>query len=99
MTASTPDRYIHFLSDTWEGRIHDYRLLKEELPPLLPWLKRIVVRVDSGYIGINKDYDCQEVVIPKKKPPRQELTAEDKAENKAKATQRIPVEHAFGGLK
>ena len=55
MTASTPDRYIHFLSDTWEGKIHDYRLLKEELPPHLPWFKRVVARVDSGCVGITKN--------------------------------------------
>lgn len=37
--------------------------------------------------------------IPHKKPKGGELTAEQKAENRVLAQERVVVEHAFGGLK
>lgn len=48
---------------------------------------------------MEKDYSCQELAIPHKKPRKKELTPEQKAENKVLASQRIVVEHALAGLK
>jgi hypothetical protein len=55
--------------------------------------------VDLGFLGIATDYECKEVLIPHKKPRKQELTLEQKAENKVLASERIVVEHAHAGLK
>ena len=99
MLLVTDDRYIHFISKGWVGKIHDYSLLKHEFPPEQGWFKNLKVMLDSGYQGFTNDYDCQEVVLPKKRSKHQPLTDEDKANNRQKSQLRIRVEHAIGGLK
>ena len=74
-------------------------MLLEEFPLTEDWFAELRVRVDLGFLGIEKDYQCKEVFIPHKKPPKQELTAEQKEENKELASKRIVVEHALAGLK
>lgn len=74
-------------------------MLQEEFPPDQPWFESFRLRVDLGFLGLATDYKCKEVVIPHKKPRKQELTAEQKAENTVRASQRIVVEHAHAGLK
>jgi len=70
-----------------------------EFPPAENWFAEFQVRVDLGFIGIDKDYVCKELLIPHKKPKKQELTPEQKAENKLLASERIVVEHSIAGLK
>ena len=57
------------------------------------------VRLDLGFVGFDKDSQCKELFIPHKKPKKQELTPEQKAENKILAKERIVVEHSIAGLK
>ena len=99
MILATTDRYIHFVSKCWVGRSHDYTQLKTEFPPEQCWFKDQVVGVDLGYQGIVKDYDCEQVNIPAKKPKGRELTELQRVENQAKSSERIYVEHAIGGMK
>ncbi len=99
MIITTSDRYVHYVSQCWVGKSHDYCLLKHEFPPEKDWFTNHRVRVDLGYQGFDKDYDSQRVIIPKKKPRNQELPVEDKAQNRQKSSERIYVEHAIGGLK
>lgn len=99
MILATTDRYIHFLSKSWVGKSHDYRQLKTEFPADQCWFKDQVVGVDLGYLGIIKDYDCQQVNIPVKKPKGGELTDFERAQNRVKSSERIYVEHAIGGMK
>jgi len=99
MVISTPDRYIHYVSRCWVGKSHDYRLLKHKFPPELGWFKNHTVRLDLGYQGFEKDYECQEVMIPKKKSIKRKLNELEKKQNKEKAAERITVEHAIGGMK
>lgn len=99
MIIATPDRYIHYVSQCWVGKSHDYSLLKDEFPPEQGWFKKHRIRLDLGYPGFDKDYACQEVIIPKKKPRKQTLTDEDKAANRQKSSERIYVEDSIGGLK
>ena len=102
---SLPDKFIVFLGRTFSGHNHDYTMLKQELPPHLDWFADIHVRVDLGYLGIQADYRGDQIDIPTKKPrkskknPSPELSAEQKAENKALSQVRIFVEHAIGGMK
>lgn len=95
----TADRYIHYVSKPWQGKSHDYRQLKYHFPPDQPWFSTLPIEVDLGYQGIIKDYDCQSVSQPKKKPKGGELTADEKASNRVKSSTRIRIEHAIGGLK
>ena len=99
MTLSTPTRHLRYLSPCWVGKTHDYRMFQSEFPPTPAWFERFRVRVDLGFLGIEKDYVCKELLIPHKKPRTQELTPAQQAENKVRASQRIVVEHAHAGLK
>jgi DDE superfamily endonuclease len=99
LILSNPERRILFLSDCWVGKTHDYRLLKEEFPPPQDWFTEFEVQVDLGFLGIAKEYGCKELAIPHKKPKQQELTPEQKAENKLLASKRVRVEHSIAGLK
>ena len=81
------------------GSTHDLTMLKEELPPEVAWFKEKCVRLDLGYLGFDKVYDCLQVVLPEKRKKGQKLSDEAKAENKKKSQERIFVEHSIGGLK
>lgn len=74
-------------------------MLKEEFPPNKNWFKKKHVRVDLGFLGIQKDYECEHLTIPNKNTKLKQLTLEQKEENKAYAKQRIYVEHSIGGMK
>lgn len=99
MTLSTPARNLLYVSPCWVGKTHDYRMFQGEFPPAQPWFAHFRLRVDLGFLGIANDYVCKELRIPHKKPRKQELTPEQKAENQGLASQRIVVEHAHAGLK
>ena len=102
---ATPEKVIVFLGRTFTGHNHDYRMLKDELPPELDWFTDVELLVDLGYLGIQSDYQGERIALPSKKPrkspqnPTTELTAEQKAANTAVSRVRIFVEHAIGGLK
>ena len=99
MIISTKDKKIRFLSEVYVGKAHDYAILKTEFPPDKAWFESLVVRLDLGYQGFEKEYKCKKVFIPHKKPKNAELTDEQKAENKAVSSERIKVEHSIGGMK
>lgn len=74
-------------------------MFKGEFPPGPDWFAEFCVRLDLGFVGFAKDYVCKELVLPHKKKCKQELSPEQKQENKAHARERIFVEHAIGGMK
>ena len=100
-----PDKWIVFLGRTFSGHNHDYRMLKQELPPDLDWFVDLEVWVDLGYQGIQSDYEGDMIEIPHKTPrksktnPDSKLTVEQRAENRAVSQIRIFIEHAIGGMK
>jgi len=102
---SLPDKCIVFLGRTLSGHHHDYSMLKQEFPPELDWFTDINVRVDLGYLGIQSDYNGDQIDIPTKKPRKSkknsnpQLSDEQKAHNKALSQIRIFIEHAIGGMK
>jgi len=71
-----------------KGRVHDFRILKEDRPAIHPEIKKLM---DSGYQGVGEIYSNTE--IPKKKTKNNPLTKEDKAHNHQLAKKRIGVEH------
>lgn len=99
LLLSNAQRWILYVSEGWVGKTHDYRVMKEEFPPTQDWFAEFEVQVDLGFYGMAKDYKCGELSIPHKKPKQQELTPEQKAENKLRAQKRVRVEHSIGGLK
>lgn len=99
MIITTKDKHIHFVSRCYVGKTHDYALLKSEFEPHKNWFSDHKVRIDLGYLGFEKDYPCKKVIIPHKKPPKQELTELQIEENQQKSQKRIWVEHSIGGMK
>jgi hypothetical protein len=71
-----------------KGRIHDFRILKEDRPAIHPEITKLG---DSGYQGIDKLYSNTQ--IPVKKSKNQPITKEDKEFNKQLSKKRIIVEH------
>jgi len=102
---SLPDKFIVFLGRTFSGHNHDYSMLKKELPPDVDWFTDINVLVDLGYLGMQSDYEGDQIEVPHKKPrkskknPSPRLSEEQKATNKVLSQVRIFVEHAIGGMK
>lgn len=99
MILSNPQKKVLYVSKCWVGKTHDYRMLTEEFPPEQKWFKNFRVRVDLGFLGIEKDYECKELLLPKKKKKNRELNILEKVENKLLASERIFVEHSIGGMK
>jgi hypothetical protein len=99
MLISTKDKVIKYLSHCCYGNKHDFSLLKTEFPPELPWFKNFTIKVDLGYLGIVKEYDCKKISIPYKKSKNNPLTDEQKNQNKQFASERIFIEHSISGLK
>ena len=99
LVISNKGRRILYVSKSWVGKIHDFKLLKREFPPEQEWFKNFRVRVDLGYLGFEQEYACKALSLPHKKAKKQELSAEQKQENRELARERVEVEHAIGGLK
>lgn len=81
------------------GKMQDYGVLKMLFPTTKPWFAKKKVCVDLGFLGFAKDYEHLKVSIPYKKSKKKPLTDDQKAENQVLASERIPVEHSFAGLK
>ena len=99
VVLSNLQREVLYVSYCWVGKTHDYGMFKEEFPPEQDWFKPFRVRVDLGFLGIEKDYVCKELFFPHKKKNKQNRSAEQKQENRLLASERIAVEHAIGGMK
>jgi hypothetical protein len=98
MIIATINYLIMYVGAIHKGKKHDYKILKEEFSES-NCFEKFIVKVDLGYQGINTDYNCKRGDIPHKKPPKKELTAQQKEENKQLARERITVEHCIGKLK
>ena len=79
--------------------MHDFALLKKQLPPEKAWFAGLTVRLDSGFQGFAKLYNCAKVFLPAKKPKGGNLTKNQKFRNAQQARKRVVVEHSIGGLK
>jgi hypothetical protein len=87
-------RKIKALSRTRSGKTSDKRIADEED---YHFPARCKLWKDTGFQG----YEPPKVRTyqPKKKPPKGELTAEEKASNQAISRKRVRIEHSIGGAK
>ena len=91
-----PDRRILVMSQAYPGKTHDKGILNTE--GWAAWIPdEVKIQDDSGFQGLQNEYVNVEILH--KRPKGGELTAEQKAENRALAQERVVVEHAFSGLK
>jgi IS5 family transposase len=77
-----------------KGREHDFKLYKRSA---LTIHERIALEADKGYQGIKQLHPNSQT--PHRKPPKKELSKEQKAYNRQLASERITVEHGIGKLK
>ena len=73
------------------GKKHDFRLFKESQ---IRMLERIQVKVDTGFLGIEKFHKNSQ--LPKKSSKKRPLTKEDKQFNRRISSERVMNEHVIG---
>ena len=84
------------LSLAREGKLHDKKFHDEEdIAGSIP--DEIPIELDLGFLGVDKQYD--NIRIPHKKPKGEELTKQQKADNRALSQSRVVCENAFAGVK
>ena len=96
IVASDKEKKISVLTTTKTGKTHDKKIQEEE-DFILGIPEKIEVLADSGFQGLQKQYE--NIRLPKKKPRGGELTKEEKEKNKELAKERVVVENAIGGVK
>ncbi len=96
LAAVDQHKRVLVLSKAREGKLHDKKFHDEEdIAGRVP--DEIPIELDLGFLGVDKQYD--NICIPHKKPKKGELTAEQKAENRALSQSRVVCENAFAGVK
>lgn len=85
---------ILFLSDTYEGSVHDKRIADATSYPL-PAGSRLLQ--DLGFLAFTLEQ--VEVIMPMRKPRGGELSAEQKAANQLIARRRVRIEHMISSVK
>ena len=87
-------RKLNYLSQTYEGKRHDKKIVDKE-NPILP--KGVSLYKDTGFQG----YEPGDITTfqPQKKPKGRELTAEQKEQNNFISRIRIVIEHIINGVK
>lgn len=98
LVLASPDKRILFLSPTYEGSHSEKRMADLEAFDFARGRVEVLeLLMDLGFPG----YEAAGAVVvrPQRKPRGGALTPEQKAENRAKASQRVVVEHALSGVK
>ena len=90
------DGYILHKVAYKKGRRHDYDVYKNN-HPVVP--KQVLNVVDLGYRGIEKDFPEQLSALPCRKKRNQDLSQEEKEDNKIHSKMRIVIEHTICRLK
>lgn len=85
--------YIHFLSPSYEGSVHD-KSIWDELDIQTAGQNLLM---DLGFLGAEKGR--LDVILPFKKPKNGTLNKVQKQLNQALGSLRVKVEHAFAGVK
>jgi hypothetical protein len=105
LLASNKKTWIYYVSYLYNGSNVDMGILKKEFPPGKGWFSGLKALFDLGFIGVEKLYECGELVIGEKKKrksknnPDPKLSEEQKEKNREVSRVRIFVEHAIGRLK
>jgi len=89
---------VVYLSPTHQGSTHDKRVADEEQYTIgMPFPEHSRVYEDRGFIGLL--WNQITIERPHKKLPNQQLTREQKDENRLHAQKRVVIEHVFGRIK
>ena len=93
LAITDPEGYILFLSDSYEGTLHDKALWDALV--VKPFEQNLLV--DLGFMGIDKKYP--NAILPFKKTRNAKLSEAQKQINRVISRLRIRIEHAFAGVK
>jgi hypothetical protein len=94
---SDEKKRVLVLTKTTRGSMHDKKQFdKSGLGNVIP--KTVTLWTDTGYQGLNNNYDLTHVQ-PKKRTKGKPLTQEEKEENRIISSIRVVNEHAIGGIK
>ena len=85
---------ILYLSDTYEGSVHDKKICDEEP---FEFKQEIELLQDLGYQGHTPKNAV--IQMPVKSSKYKKLTEEEKKDNKVKSSRRVTIEHAISGVK
>jgi hypothetical protein len=85
---------VAFLSDTYEGSTHD-KPIADQTPYRLPEASELLQEL--GFVGFT--LQGIQITQPHKKPRGQELTEEQKAENRVIAHRRVRIEQIICSIK
>jgi hypothetical protein len=91
---STPKGKILYLSETYEGSVHDKKICDEEP---FEFQQEIELLQDLGYQGHTPKNAV--IQMPVKSSKYKKLTEEEKNDNKMKSSRRVAIEHAINGVK
>lgn len=89
---------ILVVTETFPGHTHDKTGANDHdvFDPIPP---ELTVHIDLGFLGVPKERPAGRFSMPEKKPRGRPLSEEAKARNREKASRRVLVEHAIGGVK
>jgi len=87
-------RRVIFLSETFEGKMHDKKIADEQP---IEFEKETELLQDSGFVGFRPKN--AKIRQPFKNTKLNKLTYDQKAENRDQASKRVRVEHALSGVK
>ncbi len=85
---------VLYLSDTYEGSVHDKKICDED-PFEFP--REIELLQDMGYQGHTPENAI--IQMPVKQSKHKKLSEEEKLENKMKSSRRVSIEHVISGVK
>ncbi|MBB3701535.1 transposase [Flammeovirga yaeyamensis] len=85
--------FIHFISNTYEGSVHDKSIWDD----LVIKESSINILVDLGFLGADKN--SENIIMPYKNSKNKKLSYLQTQINKGISSLRIRVEHAFSGVK
>ena len=96
IAAVDENKRVLVLSSAREGKVHDKRAHDEDdIAGAIP--EEIPIEVDSGFLGLQKQYD--NIHLPHRKPKGGELSESQKEENRLLSSSRVICENAFAGVK
>lgn len=96
IAAVDEKKRVLILSQAREGKVHDKRAHDEDdIVGSIP--EEIPIEVDSGFRGLQKQYD--NIHLPHRKPRGKELSETQKEENRLLSSSRVVCENAFAGVK
>lgn len=91
-----PDRTILIFSQAYAGSHNDKGILNQE--GWAEWIPdEVLIQGDLGFFGLQNE--VVNVELPHKKARGGQLSDEQKADNRALASERVVCEHSFAGLK